>query len=118
MTSRNRNRPTRLASQVAELSIAAPQVVAHRMGRIMKNGPHYSPADHKEFAGMVMEKQFAFVQSWWAMWAQALKIQHALWMGATPWSHAWMSVAEKGLKPVHAKAVSNARRLGRKARSA
>jgi hypothetical protein len=104
---------TLLAQKAAELAIAAPQVVAHRMNRMLTAGPVYSAADQREFTGMVMEKQWAFVQSWTNMWAEAMKLQQSMllsWFKPVSVQGLWR-LAEQGLHPVHAKAVSNARRL-------
>jgi hypothetical protein len=123
---------TSLGRKTMETAMAAPQVVAHRMTRMATAGAHPSLRDQKEFAGMVAEKQQAFVQSWMAMAVETLRLQQQIWsslwtVGATPWSRkqaasltaarrmqsAAVSIAEKGLAPVHRKAVSNARRLNR-----
>jgi hypothetical protein len=120
--------------KLAELAIAAPQVVAHRLTRMAIAGPVLSARDKKEFRSMMQEKQMAFVQSWMAMAIEAARIQQSLLMSwlspsrmLSPWSPAAgaktatllrgaaLRVAAKGLAPVHSKAVSNARRL-RKAR--
>lgn len=132
MTRRRRSSSIATASKLAELSIAAPQVVAHRVARMAMNGPFYSKRDQAEFIGMVQEKQVAFARSWLAMAAEAAKVQQALWLrwatGFTPlaWPAATrpaaahemaasvLRIAGKGLSPVHAKAVSNAKRLARR----
>ena len=54
---------TRSAVQLAELAWAAPQVVAHRLGRMAQAGPILSDRDRREFTGMVVEKQLAFAQA-------------------------------------------------------
>jgi hypothetical protein len=121
-----------LGRKTMETAMAAPQVVAHRMTRMATAGAHPSVRDQKEFAGMVAEKQQAFVQSWMAMAAQTLRLQQQIWaslwtVGLTPWHRkpsasltaarrmqsAAVSIAEKGLAPVHRKAVSNAKRLSK-----
>jgi hypothetical protein len=121
-----------LAAQAAELALAVPQVVAHRMTRMALAGPRLSPRDRKEFELMMAEKHSAFSDSWQAMTAQAVKAQHALAAsfyqsmlamsrGARPANasttaqlqRAALEVLGKGLAPVHRKAVANAKRLGR-----
>ena len=61
--------------QLAELSVAAPQVIAHRMTRMALNGPIYPRRDQVEFTRMVQEKQVAFMQSWAAMFTESMKLQ-------------------------------------------
>jgi hypothetical protein len=120
--------------KLTELSVAAPQVVARRMVQMALSGPTPSARDRREFSGMVLEKQAAFTSSWQAMYVEALRLQAGLaaafMQACSPFSrgssasrttslsreltHAALSVAEKGLTPVHAKAVSNAKRLARK----
>lgn len=135
MTRRTLKTATSLGRKTMETAMAAPQVVAHRVGRMATAGAHPSRRDQKEFAGMVAEKQQAFVQSWMAMATETLRLQQQIWsslwaLGGTPWSRkpaaslaaarrmqsAAVSIAEKGLSPVHRKAVSNARRLSKSPR--
>lgn len=132
MTRRTLKTATTLGRKTMETAMAAPQVVAHRVGRMATAGAHPSRRDQKEFAGMVAEKQQAFVQSWMAMAAESLRLQQQIWsslwtVGLTPWPRkqaaslaaarrmqsAAVAIAEKGLAPVHRKAVSNAKRLSR-----
>ena len=47
------------ASQLVDLGIAAPQVVAHRLARMAAAGTTPSARDRREFTGMVLEKQTA-----------------------------------------------------------
>jgi hypothetical protein len=121
-----------LARQFAELAGAVPHVVAHRLARMTIAGPAWSARDRKEFTGMVSEKQAALVQSWQAMFTAALQA-NSQWaatltrsLGGTPAARAKaaaaltrqfnasaLSVASKGLAPVHRKATANARRLAR-----
>ena len=128
-----RKRRTRsLAVQTAELAVAVPQVVAHRMTRMALAGPKLSARDRKEFALMLAEKNAAFGQAWQAMAAQALLANQALGASyvrallaaaqgrklppataAAQWHRAALGVLGKGLEPVHRKAVANARRLAR-----
>ena len=127
-----RNRAARsLAVQAAELAVAVPQVVAHRVTRMALSGPKLSARDRKEFERMVAEKNAAFGESWKAMAAQAALANQAL---AASFFKSWLSVARgrkpsalsaaelqraalgvlgKGFAPVHRKAVANAKRLGR-----
>lgn len=122
------NRPRRprrgSASQLVELGIAAPQVVAHRLARMAAAGTTSSARDRREFTGMVLEKQTAFAQGWMAMWFEAALAQQRFvlaCLSGTPWSATqalragaeWERVLSRGLAPVRRKAVANARRLAR-----
>jgi hypothetical protein len=121
-----------LVRKAAELAVAVPQVVAHRVTRMALAGPTLSARDRKEFKGMVAEKNAAFAASWTAMAWQAALAQQSLatsWMasflaagrGRKPsaaasarlWQDAAAGVLAKGIGPVHRKAVANARRLAR-----
>ena len=124
--------PPSLAWKAAELAVAVPQVVAHRLTRMAIAGPTLSPRDRKEFQRMVAEKNAAFAASWTAMaWQTALAqqtlaasfVSSMLSAGrggrpsaaaaAAQWHNAAVGVLGKGLGPVHRKAVANARRLAR-----
>lgn len=131
MTSRARRK---LAQQTLGLSMAVPQVIAHRVGRMAAAGPNPSARDRKEFKQMGAEKTAAFYESWAAMGLAAMKAQQqmaaAMWRTAAtaPWTlarptsllpssntlarHA-LQVMSQGLAPVHRRAVGNAKRLGR-----
>lgn len=132
MTRRTLKTATTLGRKTMETAFAAPQVVAHRVGRMATAGTSPSRRDQKEFVGMVAEKQRAFVESWMAMGVQTLRVQQQIWasfwpIGVAPLSgkhaasvqaarrlqSAAVSIAEKGLAPVHRKAVSNAKRLSK-----
>ena len=114
-----------------DISLAAPQVIAHRLTRMALAGPQPSERDLKEFTGMVQEKQQAFAESWWAAWNVALQspwtmtlpMWQSIWttgLPTTPWA-AWKlaeqamapsnAMLNAALTPISRKAVSNARRL-------
>lgn len=112
-----------LARRSAELALAVPQVVAHRLTRMALAGPVPSARDQREFTQMVSEKGVAFQQSWQAMALAGWQAQQSL---AAAWWRACTGLAVrpalpvlaaevlgKGLAPVHRKAVANARRLSR-----
>ena len=118
--------------QAAELAIAVPQVVAHRMIRMALAGPQPQSSDCREFKLMSDEKTAAFNESWIAMARQALAAQQALsfsMFDSLMWSplrglptagavvnqmnRAAMGVLSQGMAPVHRRAVANARRLSR-----
>jgi len=131
MSRRNRSSSS-IAAKAAELSIAVPQVVAHRVARMALAGPGVlSKRDRREFHMMGAEKLTAFSEAWNAMASQAVRAQQTLaatWMSSmfspwqagrlhldapAQWQNAALGVIEKGLAPVHRKATANARRLGR-----
>ena len=123
-----KKRDLRLARQLTDLGIAVPQVVAHRMTRMLLAGPHWSQRDRREFARMGTEKADAFFDAWNAMAAQMMNAQLRLallpltWMWMPTSAHArrllatharrtLTSTLSSGLAPVHRRAVGNARRL-------
>ena len=131
MPTRRKNPSRTLAAQAAELAVAVPQVVAHRMTRMALAGPKLSARDRKEFERMVAEKNAAFADAWQAMSAQTARSQRAF---AASWFESMLSMSRggrptapsplalqraaldvlgKGMAPVHRKAVANAKRLGR-----
>ena len=130
---RGRHRKTRsLVTQATEMAFAVPQVVAHRVTRMVMAGAAPSERDRKEFHLMGAEKSAAFGESWNAMAAQAVVAQQALAASffRSMWStsladkptagavavqlqNAALGVLDKGMAPVHRKAVANAKRLAR-----
>ena len=134
MASASRRATVQAHQKALDLSIAAPQVVAHRLTRMALAGPLPNARDQKEFTGMVMEKQLAFAQAWWAAWNAALQgpwgMAWSTWqtalsggmLGSSPWAM-WKlaerssapaaQVVNAALTPIARKASSNARRLAR-----
>jgi hypothetical protein len=135
MTAGRRKRKRKsLGVKSVELAAAVPRVVAHRLTRAALAGPRLSARDRKEFRMMLDEKQAAFRQSWGAMAVQMLRAQQALTasmlrgafvpftygrpsasaarMGAQL-QRAAIGVLDKGMAPVHRKAVANAKRLAK-----
>ncbi len=121
-----------LAEKVAELSVAVPQVVAHRLARMALAGPVVSARDWQELERMVTEKQFAFAEAWFAMAISSLQAYQTFtaWFFLSLWSPpgqgsltpveiaqrlggSALEVTEQAIAPVHRKAVANAKRLGR-----
>lgn len=132
MTSSRTRHSKSIAVKAAQLSVAAPQVVAHRVARMAIAGTPMSERDRKEFQRMVVEKQAAFAQACADMAAQTLRANQALagslfrsfWFpsrrpgsGSTAllaqWQGAALGVLAKGIAPVHRKAVANAKRLAK-----
>lgn len=116
MPTRRRN-STKLATQSAELALAVPQVVAHRLTRMALAGAQPSARDRREFHGMGQEKVLAFYQSWFAMgWAVVQAMQKA-WLAMLQGARVPLidtqHVLSQGLAPVHRRAKSNAKRLAR-----
>jgi hypothetical protein len=122
--------PTKVATQAVELAFSAPQVIAHRVSRIMLAGANPSSQDRHEFRLMGVEKLAAFNESWTAMAVQSFVAQQqfaaSLWrtwvrmcFGGTPslsqhssqWQSAALALIAEGMAPVHRRAVANAKRL-------
>lgn len=129
MPTRRHRKTQTLAAKTAELAVAVPQIVAHRMTRLALAGPAPSARDRAEFHRMSAEKMAAFSRSWTAMALQTALASQALaasfvrsvWAPQPPaagtaaaqWHEAALDVIDKGLDPVHRKAVANAKRLAR-----
>ena len=132
-----RRNALRIGTQATELMFAAPQVVAHRLGRMRAAGAGTSVRDRREFQRMSAEKIAAFGESWNQMALQMLKANQQM---AQAWVSAWwfplripssaaprqsfsraaaqmqssaLRVMSSGLGPVHRRATANAKRLGR-----
>ena len=67
-----------LARQAAELAVAVPQVIAHRLTRLARAGPAPSARDRQEFRRMGAEKAAAFAESWNAMATRMLEANQTL----------------------------------------
>ena len=128
--------PTRKTKSItikaAELAVAVPQVIAHRVARMAIAGPTLSERDRKEFDLMVAEKKTAFTEAWQAMAAHTVRANQtfaasffrSIW-SPTGWGKApveniaaqlhgaALGILDKGMAPVHRKAVANAKRLAR-----
>lgn len=132
MPSRSTRTTKSITIKAAQLAVAAPQVVAHRVARMAMAGPTPSKRDRKEFNRMVAEKQVAFVESWQEMATQTMRANQALassfllaawsaWFWSKPSAGraaaqiqgAALGILGKGMAPVHRKAVANAKRLAR-----
>ena len=121
--SKRSRQATSTAVKLAELGVAAPQVIAHRLTRMALAGPTISARDRKEFTGMVAEKQAAVAQAWTGVFAEGVRLQQqlalSLFTGATPRQHAALAnnaasrIVSTGLAPIHRKAIANAKRLAR-----
>ena len=117
-----RYKRSRSIAKAAELSLAAPQVVAMRSARMLAAGVNPSARDRREFERMGTEKVLAFWESMNVMGLEMAKAQQryallALRQWWSPWVSPWSvaasatKVLEKGLGPVHKRVSANARRL-------
>jgi hypothetical protein len=116
--------------QTVELGVAAPQVIAHRIARMMIAGGSPSAHDRAELHRMGTEKVAALAEAWNAMAVQAvvenqklaLSFMQSFWF---PWlrpssrsvsrqlSNATLGILGKGIAPIRRRAVSNVKRLRR-----
>ena len=137
MNKKARRSALRIGMQAAELMLAAPQVAAHRMGRMRASGAAPNARDQREFQRMGTEKMAAFGESWNQMALEMLKANQQM---AQAWMTAWwfpvrapsvaaahrsltraaaqmqgsaLRVMSSGLTPVHRRATANAKRIGR-----
>jgi hypothetical protein len=132
MLSRRRRKSLSLLAKSAELAIAAPQVIAHRVTRMAIAGPTLSARDRKEFHLMVGEKVAGFGEAWSAMVLQTIRANQTLAVSlfrafgapslrrrasttavAVQLQGAALDILAKGLAPIHRMAVGNAKRLAR-----
>ncbi|MES2959747.1 MAG: polyhydroxyalkanoate granule-associated phasin [Pseudomonadota bacterium] len=132
MSFRSTRKAKSLATKSAELALAVPQVVAHRLARMAIAGSTLSTRDQEEFTLMAAEKGAAFVEAWQAMATQTVLAHQAMAMSfarsfwslaprgrltparvAAQLQGAALGVIAKGLAPVHRKATANAKRLAR-----
>jgi hypothetical protein len=111
-----RRRKATTATKMAELAIAAPQVIATRTASMLAAGAHPDAAQRAEFSRMYSEKVQVFWESIFAMGAQAARTNQEnvrraavqwwrLW--TTPW---WLTVMRPTMNVVasgaHARAAS------------
>ena len=124
-----RMNPFSIANQSIGIAIAAPEVIAHRMLRMMLAGKEPSKRDRAEFDRMSSEKVAAFYESWNAMFAQMARANMRLMLSPMWWARpspgnlskqfaaharqAALATIGAGLAPVHRRAASNAKRLRR-----
>lgn len=130
MTTQGNRKAIQLAVKSAELAFAVPQVVAHRVARMALSGSSQTARDRKEFELMGEEKVRAFMESWSAMTLQVWRAYHQSALSALQsfWNpifglkkptqspssqlnNALSSIIDKGMAPVHSRAVANAKRL-------
>ena len=118
---RRRRRKSSLV-RAAELSVAAPAVMALRTARMLAAGASPGARDRRELQRMGTEKVEAYWESMNAMALQAARQWWSLWL--TPWTGSKTSqkklqrsmtkILEQGMIPVHRRAAANARRLSRR----
>ena len=122
-----RQRRTRLYTKSAELALAVPQVMGHRLLRMASSGKP-TKRDRREFDRMITEKAEAIGEAWGRMALKAFQANQNMalslmkgWMRGSPSvvQHAVTlqrtatDVLAAGLAPVHRRAVANTRRLAR-----
>jgi hypothetical protein len=78
MASRRTRKTNPVATQTVELALAVPQVIAHRLTRLLLAGTAPSARDRREFHLMTAEKITAFTESWNAMSVQTLHAHQKL----------------------------------------
>ncbi len=112
-----RRPPSTLHRHAAELMVAVPQVMGHRLTRLALAGPFPSARDRREFHAMGQEKFIAFWQSWFAMGWAAMRMAQEAWLAMLQGARVPLLDANRvlahGLAPVHRRATANARRLAR-----
>lgn len=132
MATRRTRRSKSLAAQSIELGVAVPQVVAHRVARMVIAGASPSARDRAELQRMGTEKIAALNEAWNAMAVQAIRENQKLALSFMqsfwfPWvrprssvksasrrlNSAALGILGKGMAPVRRRAVANAKRLGR-----
>jgi hypothetical protein len=135
MNTRQSKKVKPLVMKTAELAMAVPQVVAHRVARMALAGKQPSQRDQHEFKKMTDEKGDAFRESWAAMAVQAVRSNQALastmfrtfWASAltgkvstrnatavaNQFQNAALDIMSKGFAPVHQRAVANSKRLAK-----
>jgi hypothetical protein len=135
MNKSNHEKSMAIGRQTTELMMATPQVVAHRLARLAMAGAMPSARDQREFHMMSAEKVAAFGESWNAIAIEVMKVQQqvALGVARAMWSpfgvgrgqpslismftpsarsiSTALGVIDKGMAPVHRRAVANAKRL-------
>jgi UDP-N-acetylmuramyl pentapeptide synthase len=120
----------RRSSNLVELSLAAPQVIAHRMARMAQHGATPNAHDRAELHRMGAEKVVAFNESAQAMWMEAfgagmrMSMQWwAQWLSPMAWLRAprlpsagamnemGAAVLAAGVGPFHKRVRANLKRL-------
>ena len=124
---RRRRRKKNLYALSAELAVAVPQVMAHRLLRMAGDRP--TARDRRELDRMITEKAAALGESWIEMAWKALEVNQRLalsmtqsWLTGAPTvaghakrlQRAGLEVLAAGMTPVHRRVTANARRLNRK----
>ena len=130
MSSSVHRKASTIARHSAELALAVPEVMAHRLTRIYLSGGNPSWRQSAELQRMTSEKIIAFWLAWNGMAAELARAYLRLallpisspvsmsWNGlhhslAAQTAHATAAVVAAGLAPIHRRATANARRLRR-----
>jgi hypothetical protein len=113
----------RLGVQLAELSLAAPEVITRRVLQMARAGHRPSARDRAEMQRMASEKMVAFGAAWWSLafdsalawqrWLLQLVMRPWAWTsGAMPaWPAFNAAMLSRALQPIHRRATANVRRL-------
>jgi hypothetical protein len=119
-----RRRSSRIATQMADLALAAPLVMGHRLTRLVLSASSPSTRDRTEFHRMGAEKIAAYYESWNAMLLALFRANLSLalsplaffqfWSSSSRRRRAGLSIFGAGLAPIHRRATANARRLRRR----
>lgn len=137
MNKASRRKTVHLATQATELMFSTPQVVTHRLARLMTPGAGVGRRDQREFHRMSAEKFAAFGESWNDMALQILKanqqmarafmfgswfpvrassgagLYQSFYCAAAQMQSSTLQVINSGVAPVRKRAVANAERLRR-----
>lgn len=107
-----------LANTLTRLSVEASGVMAVRVGRLATAGAAPSARDRREFARMLVEKQAAAAESWFALWQGAALAWQQAWLDAAlgrwampPSQAALERTLQAMLAPYGTRVSANARRL-------
>jgi len=109
---------------MAELALATPLVMGHRLTRLALGSASPTLRDRKEFHLMGAEKIAAYYESWNAMWVALFRANTGLvlspfaffqfWSSSSHRRRAGLGILGAGLAPIHRRATANARRLRRR----
>ena len=110
-----------LARSVTDIAVASPYVIASRLASFMAPDALLSPRNQHEVATMILEKQFAAVESLTSMSLAYQNSMLSFWFNALSGQRSTQSLdsaansfAKAALAPYRRRVTSNARRLKRR----
>ena len=107
MARKTRSTQVATLTKLAELSVAAPQVVAVRTARRLAAGANPGAAERAEYSRMHTEKVHAFWESMFGMAAQAARAnQEVARLAAVKWMRLWTAPWSMGGNGAVTKAVA------------